>query len=46
MEGPAQDRGVNFRALAEVFRLRKERADSMRYTVHVRPVPPPQARCT
>lgn len=40
MEGPEKDRGVNFRALDEVFRLRAERADSMRYTVHVRwPLP-------
>ncbi len=35
MEGPPEDRGVNFRALAEVFRLRAERGDSMRYTVHM-----------
>lgn len=36
MEGSPDDRGVNYRTLAEVFRLREERADSMRYTVHVR----------
>lgn len=36
MEGSPEDRGVMWRALDEVFRLRAERADSMRYTVHVR----------
>jgi len=33
MDGPPEDRGVNFRALEEVFRLRGERKGEMRYTL-------------
>ncbi|GAB5031526.1 kinesin motor family protein [Nannochloropsis oceanica] len=33
MDGPPEDRGVNFRALEEVFRLREERKGEMRYTL-------------
>ena len=33
MDGPPEDRGVNFRALEEVFRLRGERSGEMRYTL-------------
>ena len=32
MEGPPEDRGVNFRALEEVFRLRTERQGDVKYT--------------
>eukprot|EP00937_MAST-01D_sp_MAST-1D-sp2_P007103 g7103.t1 len=35
MDGPAGDPGVNQRALAELFRLRDERATTMSYTFHI-----------
>ncbi|CAI7804180.1 unnamed protein product [Closterium sp. NIES-54] len=35
MEGPAENRGVSFRTLQELFRLAKERRDSMEYKIVV-----------
>ncbi|GJP32144.1 hypothetical protein CLOM_g16721 [Closterium sp. NIES-68] len=35
MEGPADNRGVSFRTLQELFRLAKERRDSMEYKIVV-----------
>jgi hypothetical protein len=35
MEGPADNRGVNFRALDELFRLREERRQDVTYTLQM-----------
>lgn len=35
MEGPPENRGVNFRALDELFRLQEERAKDNKYTLQV-----------
>jgi kinesin family protein C2/C3 len=35
MEGPDNDRGINFRSLKQLFELKKEREDEFEYTIEV-----------
>lgn len=36
MEGPPDNRGVNFRALDELFRVKEERTNDVKYILQVR----------